>query len=189
MDERGLAKKEIGSTQDLNRSLADARDDKRETIQNDKEIKSLLHKTIKKVSEDIAEFKFNTAVSQMMIFLNGLEAGAISQEDFGKFIQILAPFAPHLAEEIWREKLGNKESVFKSAWPEYDKELIKDETINLVVQINGKLRAAIEVSADISEDEAKKAAQENDNVKKWLAGKEIAKIIFVKGKLLNLVVK
>jgi len=156
--------------------------------ESEKEVKSLLHKTIKKISEDIDNFKFNTCVSALMILSNAIEAKGITKEDFAKFIQILSPFAPHLAEEIW-EKLGGAESIFKSVWPGYDKELIKDEKINLIVQVNGKLRATIEVAADISEDEAKKMAQDNENVKKWLSGVEIVKIIFVPGKLLNMVVK
>ena len=101
---------------------------------------------------------------------------------------LLAPFAPHLAEELW-EKLGNKDSIFKQKWPEYDKKLVKDETINLVVQINGKLRDTIEVAADIAEDEAKKIALASDKIKKWTADKEVVKVIFVKGRLVNIVVK
>ncbi|MDD5528359.1 MAG: leucine--tRNA ligase [Patescibacteria group bacterium] len=192
------------------------------TENSGKEISSLLHKTIKKISEDIAEFKLNTCVSAMMILTNEIEKKThpvsrgsnyrypprlaelgtppaegnshpsqegISREDFAKFIQILAPFAPHLAEEIWQEKLGNQASVFKSVWPKFDPELIKDETINLIVQINGKLRATISVPAEISQNEAINSARENDNVKKWLVGKEISKIIFVPGKLLNIVLK
>ncbi len=166
------------------RSDSEARDLSR----SDKEISSLLHKTIKKISEDISEFKFNTCVSALMILVNAVEEKRISVEDFAKFIQILAPFAPHLAEEIWRDKLGNTESVFKSAWPQYDTELIKDDVVKLVVQINGKLRAAIEVAADISEEEVKKLAMENENIKKWLESKEIKKVIFVPGKLLNIVI-
>ena len=158
-------------------------------LESSKKVSSLFHKTIKKVSEDIPEFKYNTCVSQMMIFLNTAEEEkSISKEDFAKFILILSPFAPHLAEEIW-EKLGHNESIFKSTWPEYDKELIKDDVINLVVQINGKLRATIELPADISQDAAKTAALENEVIKKWLEGKEIVKVIFVPGKLINIVVK
>jgi leucyl-tRNA synthetase len=154
-----------------------------------KKVVSLLHKTIKKVSEDISDFKLNTCVSALMILSNEMVEKGVNKEDFAKFIQILSPFAPHLAEEIWREKLGNPESVFKSQWPEYDKELIKDEVVNLVVQINGKLRATIALPADISEEAAKSAALENEAVKKWLDGKEIIKIVFIKGKLLNIVIK
>ncbi|NCQ16192.1 class I tRNA ligase family protein, partial [Candidatus Falkowbacteria bacterium] len=95
--------------------------------------------------------------------------------------------APHLAEELWAE-LGNKESIFKEKWPEYDKKMIIDEKINLVVQVNGKVRDMIEVSVDISENEAKKIALESENIKKWLEGKEVKKVIFVKGKLINIVI-
>jgi leucyl-tRNA synthetase len=154
-----------------------------------KEIKNLLHKTIKKITEDIADFKLNTCISSLIIMANAIEEKGIAKEDYAQFIQILSPFAPHLAEEIWREKLGNKESIFKSAWPIFDPELIKDDTVNLIVQVNGKLRATISVPAEISQDEAMKLAGENDNVKKWLDGKEIIKIIFVKGKLLNIVIR
>lgn len=148
-----------------------------------------LHKTIKKVSEDIEEFKYNTAISQMMICLNEMEKEKeISKTNYAIFIMLLSPFAPHLAEEIWAE-LGNSESIFKSAWPKYDPDLAKDENINLVLQINGKVRDTIEVPAEIGEDEAKKLAQENEKVKKWTEGKEIVKVIFVKGKLVNIVIK
>ncbi len=158
--------------------------------ETEKEIKSTLHKTIKKVGEDIIEFKFNTAVSQMMILVNKiLEKKEISKEDFEKFLIILSPFAPHLTEEIWREKLGHSESIFKASWPKYDPKLIKDEVIKLVIQINGKVRDTLDVPADISEDEAKKISQESEKIKKWLEGKEIVKIIFVKGKLINIVIK
>ena len=155
---------------------------------------SLLNKTIKKVTEDIEAFRLNTAVSAMMILANDISeykikesALPISKTDFLKFIQILAPFAPHLAEEIW-EQSGNKESIFLSSWPEYDKALIKDDTINLIVQINGKLRATLEVAADISAEEAFALATQQENVKKWLENKEIVKRIFVPGKLLNIVI-
>ena len=111
---------------------------------------------------------------------------------------MLAPFAPHIAEEIWssfakatedKEKQKKYEqSIFLQEWPEYNSELIKDEEINLVIQINGKVRDMILVSADIYEEEAKKVAMESEKIKNHLDGKEIKKIIFVPGKLLNIVV-
>jgi len=163
--------------------------------QEDKKIKSLLHKTIKKVSADIEGFAFNTAVSALMILVNEItdyknknSALPLSKKELEEFFQILAPFAPHLSEELW-EKLGNKGSLFQSVWPKCDPKLIKDEVINLVVQINGKLRATLEVASDISEKEALALAQADESIKKWLVGKEIAKKIFVPGKLLNIVVK
>lgn len=167
----------------------------REKINEDKKVLSLLHKTIKKVTEDILEFRFNTAISTMMIMINEMmsyykdnSALPLKLEDLSKFIQILAPFAPHISEELWQE-LGNKKSVFLSNWPKYDTNLICDDVISLVIQVNGKLRANLEVEADISESDAFALATSQENVKKWLEGKEIVKKIFVPKKLLNIVVK
>jgi len=152
-------------------------------------ILNLLHKTIKKVGEDILEFKFNTAISAMMILVNALEKEKeISRDTYEKFLIILAPFAPHITEEIW-SGLGNSESIFKQSWPKYDPELIKDEKIQMVIQVNGKLRDTIEVDANISEEDAKKIALESEKVKKFIDDKEIMKVIFVGGKLVNVVVK
>ncbi len=146
----------------------------------------LIHKTIKKVGEDIEEFKFNTAISQMMILVNSMKDNGVDKENFEKFLIILAPFAPHLAEELWSQ--NHKTSIFKEEWPKYDENLIKDETIELAIQINGKLRDTLEVDADISENEAKEKAV-TDKIKKWTEDKEIVKIIYVKGRLINIVVK
>jgi len=167
-------------------------------IQNPK-LKSLLHKTIRKVSEDIEDLKFNTAISALMILVNEfMSEKEMIRKDYETFLKLLAPFAPHLAEELWssfakatEDKSQNKykESIFKQSWPVYNPELIREENIELVVQINGKVRDKLAVSADISEVEAKKIALESGNIKKWLAGKEPLKTIFVKGKLVNIVVK
>jgi leucyl-tRNA synthetase len=164
-------------------------------FQEIKEIKALLHKTIKKVGEDIEGFCFNTAVSSLMILINAIveaknkiSALPLTKDDFIKLLQIIAPFAPHLSEELV-EKLGGKGSVFTLSWPEYDEILIKDEKVNLVVQVNGKLRANLVVAFDIKEKEAIALAQTEEIIKKWLEGKEIIKTIFVPGKLLNIVVK
>jgi leucyl-tRNA synthetase len=166
--------------------------------ESNKKAEKLLHKTIKKVTEDIENFRFNTAISAMMILLNELEKeNNIAEEIFKKFLIILSPFAPHIAEELW-EKLAlrptlsgaqNKKSIFLEIWPQYDSNLIKDEEIGLVLQVNGKIRDTIIVSADISEEEAKKIALANEKIKKWIKGKEIVKIIYVKSKLVNIVVR
>lgn len=168
-------------------------DDKKQ--EGDKKIKSLLHKTIKKVTEDIVSFRFNTAISAMMIMVNEINEYQklnnkfpLTKEELESFIKVLAPFTPHICEEIWNN-LGNEKSIFLESWPSYDKSLIKDDTINLVVQINGKLRATLEAPADISETEASLLALNNENVKKWVVDKEIVKKIFVPGKLINIVVK
>ncbi|MBD3311291.1 MAG: leucine--tRNA ligase [Candidatus Magasanikbacteria bacterium] len=158
-------------------------------VQADAESDSkLLHKTIKKVTEDIEKMHFNTAISAMMELVNEWQkADKISKEDFAIFVKLLSPFAPHMAEELWSE-LGSGSTITFETWPEYDESLIQDDMITLVVQINGKVRANLEVSADISESEAKDKALEEDNVKKWLEGKQPKKVIYVKGKLVSIVV-
>jgi leucyl-tRNA synthetase len=149
----------------------------------------LLHKTIKKVGEDIKEFKFNTAIAQMMTLVNEMNRyESLPKASVEKFVQILAPFAPHIAEELW-EKLGHTASVFRCGWPVYNPDKIVDEVIRLVVQVNGKLRDTIEVATDITEEDAKKIALESGTIKKWTENKEILKVVIVKGKLVNIVVK
>jgi len=160
-------------------------------VSNESEIlnlKRLAHKTIKGVSEDIESFKFNTAISKLMIYSNALaELKKVPVELYKILIILLSPFTPHICEELW-ERLGNKNFIIKEKWPEYNQELVKEEEIELVVQINGKLRDTIKVPADISEEEAKKAALEREKIKKWIEGKEIKKIIFVQNKIINIVV-
>ena len=155
---------------------------------SDDKINNLLHKTIKKVGEDIENFRFNTAVSQMMILVNEMEKSEIiPKEIYKNFLIILSPFAPHIAEELWNQ-LGIKTSIFKEKWPEYDRKLIKDEEFQLVIQINGKVRDTVAASMDMAENEAKELAMQSEKVKKHLAGKEIKKVIFVKNRLINIVV-
>ena len=163
-------------------------------IQNSKfkiqnlEINKLLHKTIKGVGEDLENLKYNTAISKLMIFVNAAQEENCSKGEFSQFSILLAPFAPHLAEELW-SRLGNKESVFKQKWPKYDKNLVKDEMIELVIQVNGKVRDKLKVSADIIETEANKLAVESEKIKKWIDGKKVIKVIFIKGRLVNIVIK
>jgi len=151
--------------------------------------------TIKKIGEDLDNMKFNTAVSTMMEFTNAWAAqgraeqenNVLSKEDAESFLKILAPFCPHITEELWSE-LGNKNSIFLESWPEYDEKLIKKDTIELIIQVNGKLRDKIEVKNDISESEVKKLVLSNDKIKSWLNNQEPKKIIFVKNKLINIVI-
>ncbi len=152
----------------------------------------VLHQTIKKVSEDIEEMKFNTAISSMMILVNEMEKEkSIEQKDFEIFLKLLAPFAPHMAEELWAG-LGHKKSIHLEPWPKWDEKKLVSDTMKIAVQINGKMRATIEVEASASEKEIKKQALENTDVKKWLNGSEGGavpkKIIYVKNKLLSVVV-
>lgn len=148
----------------------------------------LLNKTIKKVGEDVEAMKFNTAVSQLMILTNAMaDEKTIGREAWQNFLKALASFAPHLAEELW-EKLGNKKSIHLAGWPKYDPALIVEEEIDLIIQVNGKVRDSIKVKADIGEEEAKKVAVESEKIKKWTESQKIKKIIFVKGRLVNIVV-
>lgn len=155
----------------------------------EKEIEIVLHKTIKKVTEDIEGFRFNTAVSSLMILVNRLDSPTYNLQPttYNLLLLLLSPFAPHITEELW-EKTGHTTSIFLEQWPLWDEKLIVDETITMVLQVNGKVRDTISVPADIAEDEAKKLALESEKVQKFLDGKEVQKTIFVKGKLVNIVV-
>ncbi len=144
-----------------------------------------LQKMIKKVGEDIVNFKFNTAVSTMMIFLNS--SSDISALDYKDFIKILAPFAPHLTEEIWYG-LGETESIHVSDWPRYDESKIKDDKVKIVIQVNGKLRDEIEVDVGTSEDEVKSLVLAREKVVEKIAGASIKKFIYIENKLANIVI-
>ena len=147
-----------------------------------------IEKTVKKTTEDIEEMKFNTAISALMIFVN--EAGKsefISQEVYEKFLLILSPYDPHIAEEIWRN-LGHKKSIHLSDWPKWDENLIRDEEVTIALQINGKVRAEIMIKADSDEEEIKKRALANEAVLRYLAGDSAKKVIYVKNRLINIVV-
>lgn len=153
------------------------------------DVLAMQHKTIKKVGNDIVAFKFNTAVSQLMQFANLLvDQKEIPKETLSVLAQLIAPFAPHLAEEMWN-KLGNSESISAVPWPSYDEKLTIEKEVEIPVQINGRVRGKILASPDISEEEIVALAKDHDNVKKNLEGKEIVKVIFVPGKLLSLVIK
>lgn len=155
--------------------------------EDNKKIKPILHKAIKKVTQDIEDFRFNTAISQLMILINAVEkAEKISKDDFEKILLLISPFAPHLAEELW-EKLGHGESIFKQSWPQYDESLMKEDEVEIIVQVNGKLRDRLFLSPDITEDEVKETALESEKIKIHTQGKEIKKVIFVPGRLINIV--
>ncbi|KPJ57449.1 leucine--tRNA ligase [Parcubacteria bacterium DG_74_2] len=147
-----------------------------------------VHKLNKKIEEDLEATKFNTAVATFMEFTNfALEnKKEVGKDIIEKLLILLAPFAPHLTEELWKT-LGHKDSIHRQSWPKYDPKLIKEEMITLVIQVNGKVRDKIEVEADISEEKAKEIAISQEKIKKWLKGKEIKKAIFVPGKLINIV--
>lgn len=157
--------------------------------QDDDETLKLLHKTIKKVTDDIESMKFNTAISQMMIFTNHCaKTKKFSKESAALFAQILAPYAPHAAEEIW-QITGNSETITYATWPKFDPALAKDDLITMAVQVMGKTRATLEVAADISKEDFLAQAKADEKVAKYLEGKTIVKEIFIPKKICNFVVK
>lgn len=151
------------------------------------EVETLYHQTIKKVTDGIENLQFNTCVSQMMILTNAFqEAGGIPVVCREGFLKILAPYAPHIAEELW-EMLGHKETIHRSGWPTYDASKLVGSTFELVIQINGKVRDKMVVDTDISEDDAKAKVLASEKVQGWLEGKEPKKVVYVKGKLVSIV--
>lgn len=153
------------------------------------------HQTIRKVSEDYERFSFNTAIAAMMelrkAILDAQRAKNVSSEAWNEAIQslllVLAPVAPHITEELWAQQ-GGAYSVHQQAWPAWDEEVAKEDMIELIVQVNGKVRAKVPAPAGLSDDQAKETALLADNVQRWIEGKDIRKIIVIKGKLVNIVV-
>jgi len=149
----------------------------------------VFHATVKKVTEDIEGLRFNTAISQMMIFVNEvMKADVRPKRILDQFVLILSPFAPHVAEELW-SVLGHRESLAYEPWPAYDPAKLVEENVEVVLQVNGKLRGKITVPVGLSEDEVQKRAFDDENVKKFVEGKSVVRVICVKDKLVNVVVK
>jgi len=153
-----------------------------------------VHQSIKKVTRDIeGDFKFNTAISAVMELVNAtyqaIERGCVAdiREAVKTAVILLAPFVPHAAEELW-EKLGNKASIFKEPWPEYDEGKAKEDMLILPVLINGKVRSRLEIAADMSEEEIKERVMADAKVKTWLKDNPIRKLIVVPKKLVNIVI-
>jgi leucyl-tRNA synthetase len=153
------------------------------------ELEKLLHKTIKKVQEDIEAFNLNTAISAMMIFVNEMYKQESRPKALLKnFVQILAPFAPHICEELWH-CMGERELVGACPWPSYDPKLVIEDVITLPVQVNGKMRGTIVLGKEAQENEALQQARELSTVQNALSGLAIKKIIYVPGRILNLIAK
>jgi len=158
-----------------------------------RDLLGVIHRTIKRVTRDIERFHFNTAVSALMELTNALMGHKdrygvtpTVREGTEKLLLLLAPIAPHITEELW-ERLGKPYSIHQQPWPEWDEQLAKEEIITLVVQVNGKVLDRLQVPADISEEEAKKLALDSPRVRRYTEGKEIKKVIFVPGRLVNVV--
>ncbi|OIP59727.1 MAG: leucine--tRNA ligase [Candidatus Moranbacteria bacterium CG_4_10_14_3_um_filter_45_9] len=151
-------------------------------------LESLLHRTIKKVTEDLEELKFNTAISSLMILMNEMEkSDHISRITYQTSLVLLSPLAPHITEELWSQ-LGEKKSIFFAQWPKWDTKKIAEESSIIVVQINGKVRATFQMATGSSEAEVKKVALADANVQAYTEGKAIRKIIYIKDKILSLVI-
>ena len=152
-------------------------------------LESVMHKTVKKVSQDIEDMKFNTAIAAMMTLLNEINnVGTMTVDELSTFVRLLCPFAPHLCEEIW-EQIGGEGLCSLAAWPEYDESKCVDNEIEIAVQVNGKVRDRFTVPADIDAQSAIAAAKELEKVKEFTDGMAFIKELYVPGKLVNLVVK
>ena len=155
------------------------------------------HRAVKRVSDDLNQMGFNTAIAAMMELVNdlykiksehGFGAGAAWQESLGSLTQLLAPFAPHIAEELW-EQLGHDGSVHTSAWPTYEDAYLVTDTVTVAVQVNGKVRGEVVVATDADESAVRTAAEANDRVAPYLADKTVVKTVYVPGRIFNVVVK
>ena len=161
----------------------------------DREVRRALHQTLRQAAQDFERFKYNTAIAAMMSFTNMLSAAAseqrLSREAWDEAAQglllLLAPLAPHLAEEMW-ERLGQAYSIHQQPWPQWDAALAAAEEATLVVQVNGKLRDRITVDAGISEEDAKSVALASDHVRAYTDGKSVERVVFVPGRYLVSVV-
>lgn len=155
-------------------------------------IKKALHKTIKKVTDDIEKFHFNTAISALMILLNEMEKTPFDKESFSAFLKLLAPFAPHITEELWqqlrRPTQKKTASIHLESWPEYSEKLAACDDFELIIQLNGKLRDKVSVSKDLSQSEIEKIVLEREKIRELLKNRKPLKIIFVEGRLINIVI-
>jgi len=146
----------------------------------------VLHKTIKKVTEDFSEFKFNTAIASLMELTNAIYQSSADKEVFSKLVIMLSPITPHFSEELW-QALGNKESIFKAEWPVYDSKMLAEETVTIVIQVNGKVRSKIDVPNDIDEAKLKELVLADAKLAPWIQNKPLKNFILVPKKLVNIV--
>lgn len=160
------------------------------TDEENKNLERIYHATVKKVTTDYENLAFNTAISQLMVFINAVYKETSFPREYAEgFIKLLNPVAPHITEEIWNVVLKHDDTIAFESWPEYDDVKIVEDEVTIGIQVNGKLRGTIRVSVDAKEDDIKAQAFEEENVKRHTDGKEIVKVIVIKGKIVNIVVK
>lgn len=160
------------------------------TDQNDGQLNKVYHETVKAVTEQIEDYKFNTAIAQLMIFVNAANKADKLYKGYAQgFVQLLAPFAPHLAEELWQTLTASGESISYVVWPSYDESFLVEAEVEIVVQIKGKVRAKLMVAKDLSKEDLEATVLANEKVQSEIEGKEIIKVIAVPNKLVNIVVK
>jgi leucyl-tRNA synthetase len=153
--------------------------------QADPELEKKLHRTIAKAGADIERLSFNTAIAAMIEFVNAA-GGGVTADQLDRFVRVLAPFAPHIAEELW-SKLGREECVAGAEWPVFEESMLKDDVVEVVVQILGKVRSHIRVAADATKDQIEAAALSEPRIVELLEGKTVRKVIVVPGRLVNIV--
>jgi Leucyl-tRNA synthetase len=154
---------------------------------SDKNFMRVWHKTVKKVTEDYEQLRFNTAISQLMIFVNeAYKAEKLPRQAMEHFVQLIAPITPHIAEELW-ERLGHEGGISYVPWPQYDEAYTKDDEIEIVIQVKGKIVDRAMIPADLDERGMEELALARDAVKQAIAGKNIRKVIAVKGRIVNIV--
>jgi len=153
----------------------------------DPELIKAMHRSVKKITEDIENFKFNTAIAGLMEFVNVIYQSGADKKVFETLLLMISPIAPHFAEELW-QSLGNKSSICKSSWPRFDEKYLIDSVVTIIVQVNGKVRAKIEVPCDINDGELKAKVIEDERLKPWIENKEIKNFIIVPKKIVNIVI-
>jgi leucyl-tRNA synthetase len=160
----------------------------KESLRNEAslEMKRALHKTIKKVTEDYQNFKFNTALASLMELTNAIYQLGADKEVLSKLVIMISPIAPHFSEEMW-EALGNNKSIFKSSWPSFDEAMLIEDSVTVIIQVNGKLRSKVSVPLNIPEDKLKELVLVEDKIKLWIKDKPVKNIIIVPNKLVNIV--
>lgn len=156
---------------------------------NDLKLERIYHQTVKKVTEDFEAMRYNTAISQMMVFINECyKVNSIPKEYVEGFVKMLSPIARHMSEELW-EKLGHEGTITYTTWPTFDESKLVEDEVEVVVQVLGKVRAKVKVAKDISKEDLEAAALADEKVQEFIAGKDVVKVIVIPGKLVNIVVK